>query len=421
MSSKGKLLTALVLGLLLLAGVGYYFGDKKKKKFNWYTNYKHDNAQPYGAKVLHDLLGSYFPNHKLELNDKQFIKNYLSERKDTATSTYFLLGDAYYTPQDISALIAFAEAGNTLFLSTEYLPDDLFNKINRICPPYINSLSSDDNSELLFNENFVSKNLKTRKGYSYYYQQINDTVFYTWNYFDFEDCKKNKSIETLAIANNKKSKPTFIKIPVGKGQMLLHANPIEFTNLHLLRKDGIEYAGKIFSHLPEGPIIWDKYSTLWKFLPSSPKGNQQKNPLGYILNQRSFKWAYYTIWVLVIVFVLFNLWRKQRAIPPKFANTNTSLEFMKSVGELYFKHKDNQAIGKQKMDFFLKTIRQKYYIKESDTEKLIEKLSKKSEVDIAEITAIFKQYETIKNRSEISDGFLYGFYKNIENFKKKSK
>lgn len=421
MSNKSKIVILIVLAAMIVLGVSYFMGKNQKKKFNWQTNFKHDNAEPYGAKVLYDLLKTYHPNMPLEFNESKFIKNYLAERKKSGPANYFLIGDTYFTQPDLVALIDFMHEGNTVFIVSRYAGSEIFEKINRICPPEYNVVAFKDDEKSIVNENFADKNFASKDGYNYHFQFVNDTVWYQWRYMTFENCKKNEKVKTLGFANGDKKQVTFAQMPVGKGQLLVHTNPVAFTNFHLLRKEGIEYAGKVFSYLPEAPIIWDRYSTLWKFLPDSPKGNERRNPLGYILKQRSFKWSYYTILIMAIVFLLFNLWRKQRAIPPLFANTNTSLEYMKSMGELFYKHKDNRKIGIQKMEFFLKTMRQKYYLKESDTEKFIEQLAKKSEVDIKEIQAIFKQYEAIKKISIVSDSFLYGFYQNIENFKRKSK
>ena len=70
----------------------------------------------------------------------------------------------------------------------------------------------------------------------------------------------------------------------------------------------------------------------------------------------------------------------------------------------------------------MKWIRQKYYITERKEKELIVLLVKKSEVSEEETTRIFDAYKRIRdNKSEVSDTFLSAFFKNIENFKKKSK
>ena len=189
----------------------------------------------------------------------------------------------------------------------------------------------------------------------------------------------------------------------------------------MIREEAAEYASKVFSFFPPGPIIWDKYSKLWT-MTQNYGDNTDQTPLTYILSQESFKWAYYLVWLMVGLFMVFNLWRRQRPIPVKFKPENTSLEFMKTVGELYYSAKDNRRLGLQIVEHFKRWARNKYYINEIEQVDFISKLSKKSEVEIDELQTLFTKLKYFENEAaNISDEMLSDIYTRIERIKKNSK
>ena len=137
----------------------------------------------------------------------------------------------------------------------------------------------------------------------------------------------------------------FARIKYGKGQLLLHTTPIAFSNFHLLREQNVEYAGRVFSHLVEGPIYWDNYSNVSLALArrmndlayyNPYKTFNDEGPLQYILSQPALAWTWYLGLTLALLYLLFRAKRKQRVIPVLEPNHNTSLEFISTIGRLVF-------------------------------------------------------------------------------------
>lgn len=414
MRNNRLIIVASVLAFLLLA---WLFFLNSNKKHDWNENYNIKNSEPYGLKILYNLLKNYEGVSSLNLNDSKYIHDYLRSKKISAPSTYITIGQTtFYTDKEIDTLVAFMKNGNTVFISNTSFDLELIKKINRKCKQNI-KLDIYATRNFVYS-NFTNPSLKGIPRYRLFFEFKGEKVKRYWQVFKDDFCDNQLDFEILATLGNKE-RPNFIKIKVGDGQLLMHSNPIVFTNRYLITQEGKEYVEKVFSYFPNGPIVWDKYATLLKFSPNMP-GNEKSNPLGYILSQKSFKWAYYSIWILVFIFVLFNLWRKQRPIEPKFPNINTSLEFIKTIGELFYKNKDHRKLAIMKMEFFIKNMRKKYFIRATENDKFAEELAKKIGVSKHRIDEIFDQYKNITNASTIlKEDELTKFYRNIDHIYKR--
>ena len=412
---------ALVVLLSVLVGVFYYiFSDKNK--YQWNENYLYDNDQPYGADILYNLLDEYNGNETIELIDKETITKFFNDRKllgenseQTKKATYIIIGyDLDFAARDYESLLAFMKKGNTVMLISNVTSTHLFQKLNYECA-YSSYGSNYLNATNLFSvkSNFENENLKNRKGYNFFYEYLSKRYEKDYYYFGSSFCRA-LNYETLGTI--RPNKTNYIRIPHGKGQLLLHSNPIFFSNRHLIRKQGAEYAGKVFSYIPDGEIYWDKHNKPVKIKKPAMEGNEDDTPFSYILKQRSFKWALYLIYFAVILFLIFNLFRKQKEIPVKFQNKNTSLEFIKNVGTLYFENKDNKKLAYKIMQHFMNEIRLKYFIKDKESEIIIEKLASKTKVDSKMIAGIFNAYSYLEKQEELSDNGLIKFYLKIEKF-----
>lgn len=471
-----SVISIVVLGLTAL----HFYNKRFEAKYQWGTNYIYDNDQPYGVSILYQLLNSYTDNN-FEKIEELNLREFLNTKTKDSIATYFVIGNhCNYDVEDVKSLKKFAKKGNTVFLALEELPYNLIDELGsgtsdiskiiesstesnneeEIDSVYLEYFEENDSiwdedyqedevkeedyyyydedfyyedyyyedyydydsqKRIAVKANFIDSSLKVNTNYRFVNRYKDENIAINWKYFrdDFVDGALDH--EKLGVINRNKS--NFIRIKYGRGQILIHSNPVFFTNYHLLKPEAADYAAKVFSYFPEGPIYWDRNSKLWSVTQSnSSSGNDAETPFSYILKQKSLKWAFYMVWTLVILFVMFNLWRKQRAIPVKFPKSNSTLEFIHTIGELYFTQKNNRKLAIQKMNMFVKSVRTKYYITEKDEEKFIQILSKKSEIAAADIQNIFAKYKIIKNSNdELHDDDLVIFYQLLKKFTKNSK
>jgi hypothetical protein len=158
----------------------------------------------------------------------------------------------------------------------------------------------------------------------------------------------------------------FIKVDYKEGSFLLHTQPAAFSNYHLLKDNHSEYTQKLFSYIANQPVYWYQKNLTDESISQSP--------LRFIFAHPALTWAWYFFLIGMIVFILFNAKRKQRIVPIIKPLENTTVDFTKTIGNLYFQEGNHGNLIDKKIIFFLEKIRTVYLI---DTTKLDDAFVKK--------------------------------------------
>lgn len=171
----------------------------------------------------------------------------------------------------------------------------------------------------------------------------------------------DKGHEILGHLKDGDGKANFVKINHGKGHLYLHTEPLFLTNYYLLKKGNQKYAEDVFSYLPNRETIW--FSGANKTAAESP------SPMRFILANPPLKYAWWLLLAGLLLFVIFNAKRKQRIIPIEEPLKNKSVEFVKSIGNLYMQEGDFHDMMAKKAQYFLHRVRVELLI---DTQNLNE-------------------------------------------------
>ena len=400
-------------------------------RFDWSENFEAESKDPYGSFVIHEMLGSYFPN-------KNF--NPITESIDeelplgeVAKSNYVFVGESMFLDSaDVSTLLKYVQEGNTAFISSKTIPFDLmFELYYDEC----NDEPWDDYSvetDTAASFNFLHPQLQRERGYYYKFLDENKTATYGWNYIDsVYFCAEPYSM--IRLGTFAENRVNFAKKAYGEngGSFYLHTTPMNFTNLQMLDKVGVEYANKIFSHLEKGDIFWDEYSRVGEGLGRAynrrrsgggSRSIASEESLKYILAQPSLAWAWYLTISLGLLYLLFRAKRKQRIIPVLEQNENTSFEFISTIGRLYFLQNDHKKLCVQKMKLFLSYIRDRYHLNTTQVDETFKnKLAAKSEIPRAELDKIFDFHKNIQNSNSVSEQTLIDFHQRMDVFYKNCK
>jgi len=115
--------------------------------------------------------------------------------------------------------------------------------------------------------------------------------------------------------------------------------------------------------------------------------------------------------------MVFEAKRKQRVIPILPPLPNTSLEFVTTIGNLYYRNGNHKDIADKKIAFLLEQIRTRYKLRTNELdEAFFEALSSKSGKDIGEIRRLFRTIGFIQSMRLISPGQLMDLNEKIECF-----
>jgi hypothetical protein len=167
-------------------------------------------------------------------------------------------------------------------------------------------------------------------------------------------------------------------------------------------------------------IYWDEYYKNTN--PNRRKNNNGKahndfSSLSVIQQHSSLLWAFWLTVIGLLLFIFFNIKRKQRAIAVVKPNVNTTVSFVETVGGLYLQKKDNNHIAEKMITYFYEYIRNKYFISTAIiTDEFLNSLSGKSGLAKEKVQHLFALIEKVQSGERVDDEKLMQLNSAIENF-----
>ena len=386
-----KLYVAISAVFVVVYVVAQYY---KPKPTNWTPSYIKEDKIPFGLYILFNEIGSLFPNTVVR-STKEPVYNTLKDVNYTNSNYLFIAGAVELDKQDYKQLELYLKNGNDVFIATFDLGKVLEQKL-KIKTNVVYGLGENKSVAI----NFVNPRLRTSLPYKFD-KGLGDQYF-----------SKFDSVKATVLGKNQKGQANFIKYSYGKGSLYLLPNPQLLTNYSLIRTDGADYAAKALSYLnPRPTLIWDERFT---------KGNSEDaSLLRVIFRNDKLRWAYYTALISLLVFVLFEIKRRQRIIPVIEPLKNSSVDFVKVVGSVYYEQRNNTDISQKKINYLLEFIRSNYRLKTQELdEEFKENLIQKTGLTTDVIGSMVQLINEILKANKVSDQQLISLNKSIEHFYK---
>ena len=356
---------------------------------DWTPSYSKNDKIPFGSYILFDLMGDIFPGKHITTSDLPFY-NITKKRKIEGQNLIIICNK--FSPDELDAKVLFEliQKGNDVFIAANSFGQFIADSLK-----FSTSFSFFGDFDSVY-VNFTNPNLKVEDKYGFGKGNYN-------HYFTSIDTSK-----AIVLGINDDDYANYVQYKIGEGNLYLHSIPNIFTNYNILESDG-EYIFKSLSYLNVRDLIWDEYY--------KEVNKYQSTPIRYILSQPSLKWAYFTLVFSLILFVIFKGRRNQRIIPLIKPLANTTLEFISTVGNLYFRQSNHKNIAGKKINYFLDHLRTKYSLKTLNlNDAMSQQLSEKSYVDRDEIKKIFTLIHSIAVSKSIKKITLIEINNLIENF-----
>ncbi|MBC7570883.1 MAG: DUF4350 domain-containing protein [Spirosoma sp.] len=389
--------------LILLATVVAYglFEYYRPKPINWTPTYQNDDQIPFGTQALFELLPGAM--RQLEIKTVRLpIYNFLTETKPAGPSNYiFVCHNFAADGNDLKQLFGYVKQGNSVLISAYELPDSLGKALG-----FKASVQSPTKADSSLQQNFVNPALRRAGGYVF--PRDNGR-----NYLRIDTARKasEKRKNITILGRNARKEPVFIRVRYGKGQFLVHNLPLAFTNYHVLDAKTLDYAFKVLAYLPAQPTYWDEYQKQGRF------DEDEQSILRYVWSQPALTWAYYLIVFGAVFYVIFAGKRTQRIIPVVEVPQNTSLNFVKDVGRLYFQQRNHDNLARQKIQYFLADIRERYGLSTNSLDhEFTETLSRKSGMPASETAELVRLLRNARKSNFLSEYDLLTLNKAIEQF-----
>ncbi len=384
-----------ILYLSLIVGLFATIRLLSPKQYDWSVTLSHEDKNPFGTYALNTLLSSLTKAH---------VKNTYKtvyELKDslTAQETILIIATGFNAAkEDTEVLLEKINNGATAFISANYFSGALADSLG--IATYDNLFKD---KELFTREDTATLHLTNLHFDSTeVFPFLRDNIH---NYFGQID-----SVKALVAARNEIGQPVTVVIKHGKGNLILNSTPMVFTNIHLLSKKNHQFAAGLLSYLPTDKTIW---RTEFYHVGRMEAGS----PLRFILNNEPLRWAYYLALASLLVFMVFEAKRKQRIIPIIRPLANSTLEFVATIGNLYYQKGDHKNMAEKKISFFLEQVRTQFYLNTFDRDhRFIETLSKKSGHDHQETVALIQLIKTIGQKNKIGADELKELNLRIEKF-----
>jgi hypothetical protein len=235
----------------------------------------------------------------------------------------------------------------------------------------------------------------------------------------FESWFENLDTEhTVVLGRNEKDHPDFIRLDYGGGSVFIHSAPLAFSNYFILHKNNIHYFEQAMSVIPSGvtTIVWNEYYLVNRG-PRNRNENREPNWLSVLLKYKEFKWGFGTLLFLLLLWLLLNSRRRQRMIPDYPERRNDSLDFVKTMGRLYYDRKDHQNLAKKMSVYFLEHVRSVYKLPTHTLdESFAEALHYKSGYSAAELHQIISFVQYIRSNGSVTEEQLTNFHNRLESF-----
>lgn len=423
----------IALCLLLLSSCG----QRELKAEDWEANYLRRSTLPYGTYITYNLLDSLFSGEEIYASewsideevydlinynyrqqqyneDTNEYENIPVEQSDSfltalyeskefeETYTYVIIASAFPENNETeTALCDFVGSGNNVFLSAEVISNSLLQR-----------LSIEDERRSILNDSvyFLENDPSKRYIFPPYSERIMYKGGIETSSFDLDSI--SLPYEVLGVDGNQK--PYFVKVKYGFGYFYLHTVPRAFSNISMLDLNQYEYGFKCLSYLSKDDlIVWDD---------SVSQGNlniQKRNLLSVILKSQALTWGLIILLLALVLFMLFRGKRVQRIIPVIKKPQNTSLAFLSTLSNMYYKKKDYASVMRKRQAFFLEFIRTHFYMNtEIIDSNFFKILSAKSDVPQYILERIFKNYKKMEERDDASVTTFMKYNEELERFYK---
>ncbi|AEI48293.1 DUF4350 domain-containing protein [Runella slithyformis] len=385
---------------LVLTVVGYgMFEYYRPKPIDWSPSYSNKDKIPFGTRALYELLPDIFGRQPVE-SLRVPIYNHLTENKLPAQSNYiFVCQNFSIDKNDRAQLLNYVKKGNNAFISAYDFPDTLLKILH--VRATLKAPSLRDTALVM---NFVNPAFKKPKGYIFSQDDGR-------NYFLVK-----KAENVTVLAQNARNEPIFLKVGYGKGYFYLHNLPLALTNYYTLDSVTTDFAFKSLSYLPVKPTYWDEYLKQGRF------GDNEQSIFRFVMTQPPLQWAYYLLLFGLFIFAVFAGKRTQRIIPVMEVPKNTSLEFVQTIGKMYFQQGDHANIAQKKIQHLLLYIRERFGIRTHElNDEFKEALTQKTGIPRLDIDVLFGEIAHAERSGIITEYALLSLNRRIEDFYQKTK
>jgi hypothetical protein len=361
---------------------------------NWTVTYDEDHKIPYGTYVLNELMPDLFEGQSIQNSNATL---YDLKNSDNDFENLLIICNSFSLDrEDEDALVEMLEKGKHVFIAAGWFYGTLFDSLNiSVSHSLVKDFAGVRDTSLIYMSDGSSFD---EEGPFKYLSSHASLFFYAYD-----------SLKADIIATDHEKDPVLIRYQIGEGSLILCTLPMAFTNYYMLRDRNEYFASNALSQLPVGKVHRTNFYQYGRLEPMSK--------LRFVLTQPPLAWAYYLMVSAILIYLLFESKRRQRAIPVVAPPKNSTLDFIGTMGNLYFNKGNNKNIAIKKITYFLDHLRQRYFLKtdklDDDFERKLAMKTNKSPEKTKELLNLIK---IVEQKKMLSDQELIELNDKIEDY-----
>jgi len=346
---------------------------------DWRVTFASNDKNPFGGFILQERSSDLF-KEQFEVSRKT-ISELPSVENLFVSSEY-----AGITGADYNRLLSLVDSGANVLIAANQFSDTMQDSLN-----FEVSFSFHALNQSIFEAATSEILLDDSVRFEYPFSLVS-------NYFKVKKDVDWKVHATLG------DKPILLSKDIGKGKLYLTSTPYIFTNFGLLYNQNHVAAEQILSLLPEVKT----HHTLFYHLG---KG-EATTPLRYLLRNAPLKWSLYLGLFTILLFLIVSSRRLQRPIPLLTPPSNTTVKYVKTLGALFYREGSHKKAAERTVNYFLRDLRERYYLKIDYSEKFYGNLSNKADVDLPHVIETFELILKVRDVPYVDEKTLDGTPKN---------
>ena len=380
---------------MLLLLVMLNWGCSSPNQTDWTIRLSRENKNPYGLYLCYNSLNDMFPQAAVETLSPSYNLSRLSTRlkNDPEHSALIFIGESFQvTDKEAEDLLSLTAEGHQVMIAARDVSQNLMHLLHtgKRTP----ELNSDEVKQCIVIAEDTSVSEFCYKGH---------------NILSFFTAMNGNEKQYTALGQTKDKGDNFVAFSIGKGRLLLHAAPLAFSNYFLLQQQNRFYLPAVFQYvLHPKRVLWMDFG----YRAAAHYGNWS------ILWRHPATRGFLIIALItLILYVLFEMKRKQQIIPIVHPPLNASAAFVQTIGRLYYNTGNHNNLAEKMVQHFLEQLRSKFYVNTNLPDSAFAAaLMAKSGWPEDEVQRLLQQIRQVQSGLTVDEKFLMNLYAAIQKF-----
>ncbi|UYZ59292.1 DUF4350 domain-containing protein [Hymenobacter latericus] len=402
-----------VLGVL--AGIWLLIAYNQPKQLDWTPSYRNDHKKPLGTYATFRLLPTLTKAPVRPTRESPYVA--LQDSADTPPAVYFLAQQTFQPgPADEQAITRYLQRGGTVWVAAERFltsaaTDSLWQVPATLDVPF--DLAANVKDTVRFR--LLAPALRQRS--AALPARVVGTYFAQDSLGRLRAASGGHAGRTsggTVLATDNQQHPVLVHVSVGRGHLYLCAVPALLSNYGVLHGRNADFVAGALSYLPQGPVLWDEFYT---------QGREGDDSLLRVVHTSpALTWAWNGLLIGGLLFALLGARRRQRPVPTLRPLPNTSLQFVRTVANVYRQGRNHHSLAALRIRLFFDYLRTRFQepVPLTIDADYPRRLSLRTGIPVDEVTALLARLNNWLDADHVSETELHKLYQLLTNFQQRA-